>query len=213
MKTAITLILTLILFNSALADIRIFNGTSEDFKVDILSEHAQQRDVVIPARSLSGVLGAKGVPPRTEEIVVYKDMSGKEISRDKYWHGAVFLFGYHSESSFRRDKIYSFKTSDNSQTQARILNGTGKRVKISFEKPNFETEENTLLGLDSNAWGVWAKNVVREGLVDFREEGVSKEVTFTSEAFEGSQKATLTGGRLYFLDTVDGKFKLTQLLL
>lgn len=207
------LFLTLIAFATvatASADIRIFNGTSDDIVVDVLSQHGQQRDVLIPARTLSPIIGAKRVPANTTEIVVYKDKNGNEIARDEYWSGSGFFFGYHSENSFRKDAVYSFKASDNRNDLAQIINNTGSKLETKYETPDFEIQESSIFGPDPYASGVHKKNLAASSFIHLGEANATREVTLNAPVFDGPQKANFKGGHVYLLEADDGKLKVTQ---
>ena len=210
MKKFLSGFLVLCTLGVASADIRLFNATSEDIVVDVLSKHGQERDVLIPARTFSPVLGAKRVPARTKEMVVYKTKDGNEISRDEYWSGSAYMFKYHSTDSFRRDEVFNFDKSENRNDLIHFINNTGSRMDTSYETPDFELEESFVYGPDANAYGATEKNVATYSYLNILEENGSREITFTAPIFDGPQKQNLTAGHVYLLEADNGALKATQ---
>lgn len=211
MKKLLYTLLLLATIASASADIRIFNGTSDDIVVDVLSQHGQERDILIPARTFSGVIGAKRVPANTTEMVVYKDKGGNEIARDEYWSGSAFIFAYHSDDSFRKDAVYSFDKSQNRSDLVYFINNTGSPLQTKLETPDFQIQESSLYGPDPSASGVSKKNLALSGFLNFLESNASREVTFSAPVFDSPQKASFKSGNAYLLEAENGKLKVTQM--
>ncbi|MCA9780539.1 MAG: hypothetical protein KC800_27635 [Candidatus Eremiobacteraeota bacterium] len=211
MKKLLCALAVLASLSTASADIRIFNGTSEDFVIDVLSQAGQERDILVPARSFSKVVGAKNVPGNTTEMVVYKDKSGNEISRAEYYSGAASIFRYHSDTSFRRDELYSFNKDDNRQDMVIFVNNTRDKIATKWETPDFKIKESSVRGPDKYTNGVFLKNVVSFDHQQIGGNGATLEFTLTSPVFQGPQKAKFTGGHVYQLDSENGQLKVTQL--
>ena len=211
MKSTLCALVALATISSASADIRIFNGTTDDIVVDVLSKAGQQRDVLIPARSFSPVIGAKNVPANTTEMVVYKDKSGNEIARDEYWSGCNYFFGYHSENSFRKDRVFYYDKSKNQNNLAYFINNTGSKLSTQYETADFQLEKSSVTGPDANAAGANKKNQAASAYIHMGEANATREVTFSSPIFSGPQKAPISAGGFYRLEAADGKLKVTKL--
>ena len=200
-----TLGLAALLSGTGLAESRFINTTGKVLKIDVLSQAGQTKDVELSATpAFTEHIGAK-VGGRTQEMIVVKDASGKELMRQKMQPNALIGISMWGDDPTLTFLGYSQGDYNNEDDRPTIINASGGDVNYKLEYADFEVTESKISGgaLGSNNDSARADSIGSD-----RETGETIKTTFSSPQ-TGTMNVDLIAGNTYLLTSVGGKGVLT----
>lgn len=126
---------------SAFAEIRLINGTGQELTIDVLHAEKQERDIKLSTdKTISKVYGVPLERNKSEEMVVVRDASGKELIRE-----ALQTDGIYAINNWGSGLIFNysgrFKGASSNGSGMLFINATGKPLNYSTELADFSVRK------------------------------------------------------------------------
>ncbi len=188
----------------ALAEVKIFNYTGQELKIDLETPTGAVRDITIPKENgLSSVIGP--ATPRGEmERLVLRSAAGKQLDLPcpVYSQQVVLLVPRGAEIGVRRAGFYNGPAEG---TYIRVINATGQELQYAYTDHDSQLQKGKVENdfPDFNDWNF--------AMSAYNKPGQQMKVKFGIGQPATGEEQLLTIGGVYLATLVEGKLKMTKL--
>ena len=126
---------------SAFAEIRLINGTGQELTIDVLHAEKQERDIKLSTdKKLSKVYGVPLEKYKSEEMVVVRDASGKELIREALQTDNLYAINNWGDGLIFNN-LGRFQGPSSDGSGLLFINATGKPLSYATELADFSVRK------------------------------------------------------------------------